>query len=252
VGSWDADWYDRGFGYVSALGGDLLDLVEVGPGQRLLDLGCGTGVLLARLAATGAEVVGIDADPAMVDIARTRVPGAEIAVADGHDFSVEQPVDVIFSNAALHWMTRQSEVIARVWAALKPGGRFVAEMGGAGNVGRIVAALQQVGHEMGRQVTTPWYFPTVAQQSALLEGAGFRVASMEHFSRPTPLTDCRDGVADWVRMFGGHMMAAFEPETHALVLDRVNELTAPELLTEAGWMADYWRLRFVAVRENDP
>jgi trans-aconitate methyltransferase len=193
---WDATGYDDRFSYVSALGGDLLSLAAVRPGDRVLDLGCGTGTLLAQLAAAGAEVSGIDADPAMITQAQALLPGADLRVADGHSFTVDQSVDLVFSNAALHWMTR--------------------------------------------------YFPTVGRQATALEEAGFRVIQMEHFARPTPLTDCAQGPADWLRMFGDQLLAGFAPQEREDAIMSSARRCEPTLRTPQGWFADYWRLRFVA------
>lgn len=250
--TWDAWGYDQRFGYVSRLGAGVVDLLEPRLGERILDLGCGTGELLERIIAGGSSGIGLDADEAMVERARQRLPGVEIMLADAQAFTLAEPVDAVFSNAALHWLTRPDAVATCVAAALKPGGRFVAEMGGAGNVAAIIAAVRQAVEERRPDlvVTVPWYFPNVAQQSAVLERAGLRVARMEHFARPTPLSSQSDGAADWVRMFGASMLAGLQDDERAGVLARVNELTAPSLLRSDGWIADYWRLRFVAFKPS--
>ena len=142
--------------------------------------------------------------------------------------------------------------MACVRAALRPGGRFVAEMGGAGNIAEILAAVGAALAEAGLpEPASPWYFPTPAQQAALLEGAGFRVARMEYFPRPTPLADCPDGLADWLEMFGRSLTAGVPADRLPRVLARVNELAAPRprLRRDGEWFADYWRLRFVAVAD---
>jgi trans-aconitate methyltransferase len=138
---WDADRYQRQFGYVSAMAGDLVELLDPRPGETVLDLGCGTGELAAQIQARGARVLALDSDPAMVAAARRRLGTDRVLLADGQAFTLAEPVDAVFSNAALHWMPRPAEVIARVGAALSPGGRFVAELGGAGNIEVILDAL---------------------------------------------------------------------------------------------------------------
>src|SRR5215218_833230 len=119
---WDADRYQRQFGFVSAMAGDLVELLDPRPGETVLDLGCGTGELAAEIQGRGARVWALDADPAMVAAARERLGADRVLLADGHAFTLPEPVDAVFSNAALHWMPRPSEVIARVRAALRPGG----------------------------------------------------------------------------------------------------------------------------------
>jgi SAM-dependent methyltransferase len=160
-------------------------------------------------------------------------------------------MDAVFSSAALHWMSPPEAVAACVLRALKPGGRFVAEMGGKGNVATIVEAVHRALEEEGiprRQVNSPWYFPGIGEYAPLLERAGFEVVFMHLFDRPTPLDDCPNGAADWVRMFGGNFLTPLPPGRHARVLERVNDLTRPMLYREGRWVADYRRLRFMAVK----
>ena len=245
---WDADRYQRQFGFVSAMAGDLVELLDPRPGEIVLDLGCGTGELAARIAASGARVWALDADPAMVAAARERLGTERVLLADGHDFALPEPVDAVFSNAALHWMPRPAEVIAGVRAALRPGGRFVAELGGAGNIEAILEAFGAATGEAGLPIPpNPWYFPTPGRYATLLEAGGFRVARMEHFPRPTPLEGGDHALADWLAMFGRSLTAAVPPDLLPQVVARTAELAAPRLRRVGHWVADYWRLRFVAL-----
>lgn len=252
MAAWDADRYQRQFGFVSAFGGDVLELLDPVPGEAVLDLGCGTGELAAELERRGARVLALDSDPAMVAAARRRLGDDRVLLADGHDFTLPEPVDAVFSNAALHWMPRPAEVAARVRAALRPGGRFVAELGGAGNIDAILEALEAAMAEAGLPGSAcPWYFPTLAQYATLLEAAGFRVARMEHFPRPTPLDGGCDGLAGWLAMFGGSLTAAVPADLRERVVARTGELAAPRLWRDGRFVADYWRLRFLAVAGGD-
>jgi trans-aconitate methyltransferase len=248
---WDADRYQRQFGFVSAMAGDLLDLLDPAPGEAVLDLGCGTGELAAAIQARGARVWALDRDPAMVAAARQRLGAARVLLADGRSFSLPEPVDAVFSNAALHWMDAPAEVIARVRAALRPGGRFVAELGGAGNIAAILDALGTALAEAGLpEPACPWFFPTLGQYANMLEAGGFRVARMEHFLRPTPLEGGPDGLADWMAMFGGALVQGVPAELLPRVLARMSELAAPALRDGDRFVADYWRLRFLALAEG--
>jgi SAM-dependent methyltransferase len=247
---WDAHRDQRQFGFVSAMGGDVLALLDPAPAETVLDLGRGTGELAAAIAATGARVLALDSDPAMVAAARRRLGHDRVLLADGHAFTLPEPVDAVFSNAALHWMPRPAEVTARVHAALRPGGRFVAELGGAGNIATILEALAAAMAEAGLpEPACPWYFPTPGQHTTLLEAGGFRVARIEHFPRPTPLAGGPDGLAHWFTMFGGQLTAQVPAAELPGVLARAGELAAPRLRRDGRWIADYWRLRFVAVAE---
>lgn len=249
--AWDARGYDQRLGIVTAFGADLLDWLAPQPGESILDLGCGTGHLTAEIARRGAHPQGIDASPAMVERARALYPAIPFQVADGTDFQIPEPVDAVFSNAALHWMRPPLGVIRSVAGALKPGGRFVAEMGGERNVTTIQAAIAKALTELGvpaAAVPDPWYFPSLSEYATLLEQNGFRVAQIVHFARPTPLDDCPEGIADWIRILGQQYLEAVPAGKTDQFLSRVNELTRPALCTEGRWVADYWRLRFQAIR----
>jgi trans-aconitate methyltransferase len=242
--TWDATTYDRDFAFVSAYGAELLDWLRAQPGERILDLGCGTGELAERIAATGAAVIGIDSDPAMIEAARTRLPNVELRVADGHDFAVDEPVDAVFSNAALHWMPAAVEVLGCVSDALRHGGRFVAEMGATGNVATVMAAVDRACREAGLpERDWPWFFPSPAQYAAMLEDAGLEIRELDFRDRPTKLVG-EDGITGWLRMFAGPAMADVPTE----VVDRAVEIARPTLWSDGAWWADYRRLRFRAVK----
>ena len=248
---WDSVLYDESFGIITRLGAGVVDLLAPQPGERVLDLGCGTGGLTAEIAAAGADTVGIDASTAMIARAKELYPGLRFEVAGGEDFTVETPVDAVFSNAALHWMSPPEAVAAAVLRALKPGGRFVAEMGGKGNIRILVEAIYRALDEEGipqEQIRNPWYFASIGEYGSLLERAGFEVVLMHLFDRPTPLDDCANGAADWVRMFGGDFLTLVPPDRRGRVQERVNELTRPMLYRDGRWIADYRRLRFMAVK----
>jgi trans-aconitate methyltransferase len=251
--AWDSGLYDESFGVITRLGTGVVDLLAPRPGEQILDLGCGTGHLTAQIADAGAEVIGIDAAEAMIARAREAYPHLRFRVARGEDFALETPMDAVFSSAALHWMSPAQAVAASVLRALKPGGRFVAEMGGKGNNATIIGALYRALDEEGippERVQNPWYFPSIGEYAPLLERAGSEVVLMQLFDRPTPLDDCPNGAADWVRMFGGDFLQAVPPDRRDRVLGRVNVLTRPALYREGRWVADYRRLQFVAVRRE--
>ncbi len=173
--SWDPDLYARNARFVSDLGMPVVALLDPRPGERILDLGCGDGVLTEKLAAFGCEVVGVDASQAQVEAARAR--GLDARVLDGEALPFEAEFDAVFSNAALHWMKNPGAVVEGVRRALRAGGRFVAECGGRGNVSRIRAAISEMLRRRGRDAETvnPWYFPSAEEYRRLLEAHGFEL-----------------------------------------------------------------------------
>ena len=242
--SWDPQRYQDNAGFVARLGEPLLDLLQPLPGERILDLGCGDGALTEKLAASGAEVLGIDFSAEQIAGAKAR--GLDAQVGSGEELDFDGAFDAVFSNAALHWMLRPDAVIAGVWRALKPGGRFVAEMGGAGNVQAIREALVAALERRGRdgEAAVPWYFPTPEEYRGKLEAQGFAVASIELIPRPTPLPG---DISGWLATFGESFLAALPEGERPAMVDEVREKLESKLSDGAGnWTADYVRLRFRA------
>lgn len=246
---WDSREYDRHFSFVSRYGEGLFGLLDTHGGMSCLDLGCGTGTLTAELQARGLDVVGMDSSREQLAQARASHPGVRFFRGDAVDFSLERPVDVVFSNAVLHWIPAEDHpsLLSSVFRALKPGGQFVFEMGGVGNNALIHAALGRAFASRGLTYRMPFYFPTIGDEAALLERAGFLVRDAMLFDRPTVL-DGPDGLAGWVRMF---VRGPFEGLDGAvrdeIVDDAVGELE-PALFRDGVWHADYVRLRMKAVR----
>lgn len=242
---WNAGTYAANAGFVPALGADVLALLAPRPGEVILDLGCGDGVLTQKLVAAGATVTGLEPDPDFAAASRNR--GIPIIEQDAHLPFGTGAFDAVFSNAALHWMRDPETVIANVFAALKPGGRFVAEQGGFGNVAAVVtamcAALEAAGYP--ERAKTPWDFPSPTLERQRLERAGFTVTEIRLIPRPTPLPT---GMAGWLATFGSPFVAGLAPETaSAITADAVRRLAALNDPAE-GWSADYVRLRFAAVK----
>lgn len=245
---WDTRLYDDCHAFVWRNGASLVELLAPQRGERILDLGCGTGHLTAQLASTGAEVVGIDASQAMIDEACKNHPGLQFVVADARNYRADEPFDAVFSNAALHWIRPPEAAVRTIHDALRPGGRFVAEFGGRGNVGHLVAALRRLQAEYFPNTALPdWYFPGVAEYATLMEATGMEVHEARLFDRPTPL-EGPDGLCSWVRMFIADAVTAVETDRVNEFFSRLEDCVRDKLFREAVWFADYRRLRITAVR----
>jgi trans-aconitate methyltransferase len=246
--SWDAALYDDRHRFVAEYGASLVELANPREGERVLDLGCGTGLLLDELAAKGALVTGLDASASMVERARAAYPQYSLHVGDARNFSLPSAFDLVFSNATLHWIPDAGAVAHSVACALRTGGRFVGEFGGEGNCGTIVNALFQAGQEMGYQLESPFYYPSIAAYAQVLDAAGFQVTFAHLFDRPTQLNNAITGMRDWVHMFCGRFLEGVPEAHHEEFLVRVEEITRPTLHRDGEWYADYRRLRFVAIK----
>jgi len=224
----------------------VVALLAPRPGERILDLGCGDGALTEGLVQLGCTVVGVDGSPLQVEAARAR--GLDAHVMDGERLAFDGGFDAVFSNAALHWMKRADDVIAGVWRALRPGGRFVGELGGHGCVATIARALEAALARRGIDGArvNPWYFPTTEDYGARLAAGGFTVVSIALVPRPTPLPG---DVTGWLETFAESFTAALPACDRPAFLAEVRAALRPVLCDGNGrWTADYVRLRFAAAR----
>jgi len=248
---WDAGLYDAKHGFVSELGKGVVELLAPKGGERILDVGCGTGQLTAEIAAVGAAVVGIDSSAEMIAEARKKYPAMRFEVMDAREISFAAEFDAVFSNAALHWVKEPERVIAGVARALKQGGRFVAEFGGHGNVGRLMAAFGRASAAVGLEFSTemsPWYYPSIKEYAGLLEKHGLEVQQAALFDRPTKLEDGERGLRVWMEMFCGRILNHVPAEKREQWLQGVEREARPQLFQHGTWVLDYRRLRLVAVK----
>mmetsp|Transcript_6853 Transcript_6853/g.15652 ORF Transcript_6853/g.15652 Transcript_6853/m.15652 type:complete len:225 (-) Transcript_6853:378-1052(-) len=221
----------------------MLEVLDPKPNEVIVDVGCGTGELTRELAKRAGKVIGIDSDPQMIQASQSQFPNMDWRVQDARDFHMEQPVDAVFSNAALHWVIEPELFVSRVAKALKPGGRFVAEFGGKGNVASIADFLDR--HVAGGSDKNPWYFPSVGEYASLLERHGLEVTFCTLHDRPTPLSEGQDGLRNWILMFGGSYLEGMdEEEKETLFVTAEKELRY--LHDGKQWILDYRRIRVVA------
>ncbi|MCC5602676.1 class I SAM-dependent methyltransferase [Nostoc favosum] len=248
--NWDTSLYEDKHAFVWQYGEDLLQLLNPKLGESILDLGCGTGQLTEKIAQAGAEVMGVDHAPAMIGKARENYPHIRFDVADATNFQVDKPLDAVFSNAVLHWVKEADSAIASIHQSLKPGGRFVAEFGGKGNVQAIATALESAleAINISAQALNPWYFPSIGEYATLLEQQGFDVIHAMLFARPTPLADAEAGMANWIQMFASSFLAGLSSEQQIQVIRVVEEYLKPTLYQQGTWLADYRRIRIVAIK----
>ena len=249
--TWNATLYDDKHNFVAKYGEDVVQLLAPQQGERILDLGCGTGYLTHLIAQAGARVVGIDNSPAMIHRAQAAYPDLDFRVLSATDFTFDTPFDAIFSNATLHWVLDKETAIDHIAQALKPGGRLILEMGGKGNVEEIVVATRKVLNRHGyysNAATQLWYFPSLSEYTTLLEKKGFRVRFAAHFDRPTELKDTENGIKDWIRMFGNAFFSNIPDSGIDTVLHEIQEMVRPTNYRNGSWYGNYKRLRIAATK----
>ena len=241
---WNIELYENKHSYVWEYGEKMLEMLAPQAGELILDLGCGTGQLTAEIAATGAKVIGLDISESAIAQCRQNYPQIEFRIANGADFSCEQSFDAVFSNAALHWIHPPAAAVKCIYQALKPGGRFVAEFGGKGNVQQIIEAMNTV---LAEPEYNPWYFPSIGEYSSLLEQQGFNVSYAVLFARPTKL-DGENGLGNWLEMFAGERFSGLANSTKVSLINQIESELRTSLYRDGHWWADYQRIRIIAIK----
>lgn len=242
--TWNATDYAVHGRFVSDLGGAILGWLQPVSGEEILDIGCGDGALTEKIVQCGAHVYGVDASAQMVAAAQKR--GLQAVVMDATQMPFERKFDAVFSNAALHWIHDQPALLRNVAQSLKPNGRFVAEMGGHGNIAAIRVALHAAlsRHQLGHLAADGNFYAAPQEYRRLLEEHGFIVEAMELVPRPTPLAS---GMAAWVQTFRRGILDQVPTELREIVVqDTVNYLQPILCDRDGNWTADYVRLRFRA------
>lgn len=247
--NWNTQLYENNHAFVWQYGEDVIQLLSPQPQENILDLGCGTGQLTAKIAASGAEVLGIDASVTMIEQAKQNYPDLEFTIADAQTFQVHQSFDAVFSNATLHWVREPEAAIQRINHSLKPAGRFVAEFGGRGNIQTILQAIEQALNAIGQtaQPLNPWYFPSMSEYTSLLEKNGFEVRYAVLFDRPTPI-HYEAGLVNWLEMFASCFFTHISAEEKRNILLTIEDNLKPVLYQDGTWTLDYRRLRVLAIK----
>jgi len=249
--SWNANLYDTKHSFISNYGNDLIELLTPKEGEKILDLGCGTGDLANRISAEGADVVGVDQSTNMVGQALSKYPEIKFIVGDATSLDYKDEFNAVLSNAVLHWIKQPEEALNSIYRSLKTSGRFVAEFGGKGNVqmitDEIILQFTEAGLEFKAE-NFPWYFPSIGEYASLMEKVGFRVTFAQHFDRSTPL-DGENGMKNWIEMFGSRIFAGLNKELIDSIVSRVETNLKNTLYKDGIWMADYKRIRVIGLKE---
>lgn len=195
---WNGADYDRLSTPMEEMGREALARLPLAGDETVIDAGCGSGrvtqALLERL--PRGRVIGVDGSASMIRAARERLgadPRVELVVADLTELDLA-PADAILSTATFHWIGDHALLFSRLRAALRPGGRLVAQCGGEGNIGAVHAAARAVG---GREPYAPylagwdgpWRFAAPGETERLLAAAGFTAARAWLQDRPVTPED---------------------------------------------------------------
>ena len=246
---WDAAQYDAKHAFVYEKAKGLVELLAPQANERILDVGCGTGVLTAEIGKRSAEMLGIDQSEEMISQARKKFPTLNFEVMDARQLRFDSEFDAVFSNAVLHWIPEAEQVISGVVRALKSGGRFVAEFGGKGNIRRLVQGFRRAlaALEMPEpEAVGPWFYPSIAEYAGLLEKHGLEVREASLFDRPTKLEEGERGLENWIRVFRQTFLEKMGEQDAQLWIQEVERQCRSELFRDGSWVLDYRRLRIAA------
>ncbi|KAI0871704.1 S-adenosyl-L-methionine-dependent methyltransferase [Hypoxylon argillaceum] len=262
---WSADAYGTKVApFVATLTTKTVQWLDPQPQDDILDVGCGEGVLSARIAPQVKRIVSVDASANMIESFNKTYPTLDACVVDCRYLDKDTSLctgtfDKVFSNAALHWILRdentRANAIKGCFDALKPGGLLVSECGALGNVAEVQAAIigalvhQGIPVDVARNAS-PWWFPSLEAMKDLVEGQGFKWLKGEVELRQTELTKGDGGgIEDWVRLFGANFLEILPtPEQRDTAVKEVVEVLegVGRRQHDGAFTVNYVRLRFVA------
>ncbi|MFL6452280.1 MAG: class I SAM-dependent methyltransferase [Bryobacteraceae bacterium] len=247
--SWDTELYEAQHAFVWQLGADLIDTLAPKPGERVLDVGCGTGQLTHQIAERRADVLGVDVSPEMIGQARQNYPRVRFLLQDAVSMTFNGEFDAVFSNAALHWILDAAGVAESMSRALVTGGRLVLEIGGRGNIRQIHEAVESAfrRYSSAAPPAKPNHFPSLSEYTGILEAHKFEVRQAMLFDRPTPLEGER-GMEQWIRQFCNFYLDELPVTSRQTAINDAVEQLRPRLNNKGQWFADYRRLRISAIK----
>lgn len=246
---WDAAQYDAKHAFVYQKAEGLVELLAPQAGERILDVGCGTGALTAEIGRRGAETLGVDQSEEMISQARKKFPALRFETLDARQLRFNAEFDAVFSNAVLHWIPEAEQVIAGVAQALRSGGRFIAEFGAKENVRRLVEGFYRAFASLEMRepaAVSPWFYPSIAEYAVLLERHGLEMRQASLFDRPTILEEGEHGLENWIRMFRQTFIEEMGEQNAQRWIREVERQCRDELFRNGSWVLDYRRLRIAA------
>lgn len=250
--TWNDSLYQSQHQFVSQYGMDLTAILAAQSHESILDLGCGTGELTAQIAKSGAQVIGIDSAPNMIERAKNQFPTLTFEVISADKMNFNEDFHAVFSNATFHWIEDQHKLLSNVRQSLKSGGRLVAEFGAKGNVKQIMEGIEKAARNLGLEEKIKkdfWFFPTVGKYASKLEECGFEVNFASSFERPTSLKG-KDGMQLWINQFAGYAFKELSIEEADAITDLAVQILKPTHFKHEQWVADYKRIQVVATKQG--
>ena len=211
-----------------------------------MDLGCGTGILTARLFNLGNRVVGIDSSHSMIEKAKDQFPEIEFRVCNALDLPFEQEFDVVFSNAVFHWIDDHDLLIKNIYKSLHDGGLLICEFGAHGNIKTIEIAFSEICNTYGYHYISGFNFPTVDDFAQMLEKNKLKIEKIYAYDRPTVLSDGEHGLVHWMKQFFSFELVKIPMDIQNIIFEKMEKVCRNTIWNGKEWVADYRRLRAIA------
>lgn len=230
--SWDPEEYARNSRAQKQWADQLIEKLDLMGFERVLDLGCGDGKITAEIAGKvkNGAVVGVDLSPDMIRYASSRFPSSTcpnlaFIRADARHLPFKESFDIIFSNAALHWIRDHELVLRGMHHCLRPGGKVLIQMGGTGNAASVMEVFLEItGERYWKQYfngfSVPYAFFSPEEYRRLLAGTGFQAVRVV-LIRMDMTQDKREGFSGWIRTTWHPFLDAVPPSIRDELLSEV-------------------------------
>lgn len=248
---WNSDLYDNKHSFVAEYGKSMIDLVNVRKNQKILDLGCGTGVLTNELAKKGATVIGIDSSTDMIKKAKSNYTKLTFQVADATNLAFKNYFDTVFSNAVFHWIPNQEKLLYSIYNSLQDNGKLICEFGAKNNVYKIQTAFEKALKKNGYSYCSEFFFPSKEEYKLLLEQTGFEIEHIIEYDRPTPLADGEKGLRNWMCQFFASYLSNIPHKEMEQILFETEKICKNSIWEDNQWIADYRRIQIIAVKNKE-
>lgn len=243
---WDADKYNKACLPITNKGRELIYILEQKQCRKVLDIGCGTGVLTNEIAMFADEVVGIDSSDDMIKKATAAFSNIEFMVMDAKDIKWVQRFDGVFSNAVFHFIKNQDQLLSNINRVLLEGGILVCEFGAEGNISDILEAFERICLSKGKSFTNRFYYPSEEEYTELLTQHGF-LSEVTVYDTKTSLIG-ETGLRDWLSIVFNVELSCYDDNTKLAIFNELEDVLRKDHYSD-GWYIMNRRIRVIAKKE---
>ena len=247
---WNAEKYFETCGRVTEHGIKLVEALKELEFGKVLDLGCGTGVLTNEIAQFTDEVIGIDISPFMIEKAKKTYPDLKFFVMDACSLQWKNYFNAVFSNAVFHFIKSQDILLDNIHKVLAANGLLVCEFGASGNISNLLDAVAETCTKRGKHYSLRFFYPTEEDYKSLLEKRNFSVEFISTYNLDTILKEGESGLRNWINQIFNIEMEWFDISEREKALNEIETVLRPSQWDGANWHLDNRRLKVVARKVN--